>query len=53
MLADSLKDVDEVGIGFDVVEVAGDKQALDDADASGADFGGGEQPVSFPHGNRT
>ena len=53
MLADALKDVDEVDIGVDIVEPAGDEQALDDAHPSGADFGGGEQPVSFSHGNGT
>ena len=53
MLADALQDVDQVGIGFHAVQPAGDQQTLDDTHPAGADLGGGEQPVSFAHGNRT
>ena len=40
MLADALQDVDQVGVGIDAVEPAGDDQALDDADVFGAQRGG-------------
>ena len=35
MLSDALEDVDEVVIGVDLVQPAGDDQALDDADVFG------------------
>jgi hypothetical protein len=44
MLADALQDVDQVGVGIDAVEPAGDDQALDDADLFGAQLGPAEEP---------
>jgi len=44
MLADSLQDVDQVGVGIDAVEPAGDDQALDDADLFGTEFCPTEKP---------
>ena len=46
MLADALQDVDQVGVGIDAVEPAGDDQALDDADVFGAQLGPAEEPRS-------
>jgi len=44
MLADSLQDIDQVGVWIDGVQPAGDDQALDDADLFGAELGPTEQP---------
>ncbi len=51
MLADALQDVDQVGVGIDAVEPAGDDQALDDADVFGAQLGPAEEPRFSAHGN--
>jgi hypothetical protein len=51
MLADSLQDVDQVGVRIDFMQSAGDDQALDDADLFGAEFGPAEQPGFSPHWN--
>jgi hypothetical protein len=45
MLSDALEDVDEVVVGVDVVQPAGDDQALDDADVFGPELGPAEEPV--------
>jgi hypothetical protein len=45
MLSDALEDVDEVVIGVDLVQPAGDDQALDDADVFGPELGPAEEPV--------
>jgi hypothetical protein len=42
MFADSLQCIDEIGVGINVVQSAGDDQALDDADVLGAEFGPAE-----------
>jgi hypothetical protein len=42
MLVDALEHVDQVGVGVDVVQLAGDDQALEGGDGLGADLG----PVS-------
>jgi hypothetical protein len=36
VLAHTLQDVDQVGVGIDTVQPAGDDQTLDDADLFGA-----------------
>ena len=43
--ADAQQDIDQIGVGVDALQPAGDQQALDDPDALGADFGPGKQPV--------
>ena len=50
MLSDALENVDEVVVGVDVVQPAGDDQALDDADVFGREFGPAEEPVLPTHG---
>ena len=52
MLTDSLQHIDQIVVGIDLVESAGDDQALHDPDLPGAQFGPAEQPVAPPHGNR-
>ena len=44
VLRDALKHIDEVGVGIDAMEAAGDDQALDDADVAGAELGPTEKP---------
>ena len=44
---------DEVGVGIDLVQPAGDQQTLDEADALRTDLARSEQPVPFPERNRT
>ena len=44
MLADTLQDVDQVGVGIDAVEPTGDDQALDDADLFGTELSPAEEP---------
>ena len=39
MVGDALEDVGEVGVRVDAVHLAGDYQALEDADVLGADLG--------------
>ena len=51
MLADALQDVDQVGVGIDAMESAGDDQALDDADLFGAELGPAEEPGPSAHGD--
>ena len=41
---DALEHIDEVGVRIDAVQAAGDDQALDDADVTGAEFGPTEKP---------
>jgi hypothetical protein len=53
MLAVALQDVDEVGVGIDAVEPAGDDEASDDADLFGTQIGPAEQPRLSAHGNNT
>ena len=45
MIGYALKNVDQVGIGIDLMQPAGGYQALDDADMPGADFATAKQPV--------
>jgi hypothetical protein len=47
VLADALQDINQVGVGVDPLQPAGHQQALDQADALGADLGPGEEPVLF------
>jgi hypothetical protein len=49
VLADALQDIDEVVVGIDVMQSAGDDQALQDADLPGAEFGPAEHPVAATH----
>ena len=44
MQGDSLEHIDEVGVGIDAVQAAGDDQALNDADVAGAELGPTEKP---------
>ena len=44
MVGDALQDVDEVVVGIDAMQAAGDDEPLDDADVPGAEFGPAEQP---------
>ena len=52
VLADTLQDIDEVGVEANALEAAGHQQALDDSDALGPEFGPREQPVSPSGGDR-
>ena len=47
MNGDPLQHIDEVSVGIDAMQPAGDDQALHDADMFGAEFGPAEIPV-FP-----
>lgn len=49
---DALEDIDEVVVGFDGVQTAGDQQALDGGDGLGADLAPAEQPVLAAQGDR-
>jgi len=51
MLTDSLQDVDQIVVGVDLVESAGDDQTLHDPDLPGTEFGPAEQPVAATHWN--
>ena len=51
MLADPLQDIDQVGVGIDAMQAAGDDQALDDADVFGTELGPAEDPVLASHGD--
>jgi len=51
MLADALQYIDQVGVGIDAVQPAGDDQALDDTDLFGAQLGPAEEPGFSAHGN--
>ncbi len=44
MLADALQDVDQLGVGIDAVEPAGDDYDLNDTELFGAQLGPAEQP---------
>ncbi len=44
VLCHALEHIDEVGVGIDAVQAAGDDQALDDADVAGAEFGRAKKP---------
>jgi len=46
MSANALQHIDQIGVGIDVLQPAGDQQALDDADVFGPDLGPVEQPVA-------
>ena len=48
---DALEDVDQIGVGVDVVQSAGTDQAVDDAHVLGAKFGPAEVPVFTTHGD--
>lgn len=50
---DALQNVDEVVVGIDAVKLAGDDQALHDADLSRTQFGPTEHPVLATQRNRT
>ena len=47
VLADTLQDIDEVGVDVNLVQAAGDDQALYDADVFGPELGPTEIPI-FP-----
>ena len=49
MLADSLQYIDQVGVRIDVVQSAGDDEALCDADVLRTHFGPTEIPIFPPH----
>ena len=51
VLVDAQQHVGEIGVGVDVVQLAGADQALDEPDVLGADLGPAEQPVLAPHGD--
>ncbi len=51
MLTDTLQDVDQIVVGVDLMQPAGDDQALHDADLGGAEFGPAEIPVLATHRN--
>ena len=53
MHADALQDIDEVGVGIDVVQATSDDERLDDADMLGAELGPAEQPRLSAHGDHT
>ncbi len=42
MLSDPLQYIDEIGVGINAVQSAGNDQTLDDADVLGAEFGPAE-----------
>ena len=42
MFADSLQHIDEISVGINAVQSAGDDQTLDDADVLGAELGPAE-----------
>ena len=48
VLADTLQDIDEVGVDVDLVQATGDDQALHDADVLGTEFGSTEVPIFAP-----
>jgi hypothetical protein len=50
MLADTLKDVDQVRVGIDPMEPTRHDQALRDADLLRAEFGPTEIPIFLPIG---
>ena len=53
MLADALKDIDQIGVRVHALQRAGREQALDHPDALGAEFRPGEQPAPPSHGDRS
>ncbi len=52
VLADALKHIDQVVVGIDAVQAAGDDQALDDADMFRTEFRPGKHPRLPTHRNR-
>jgi len=52
VLSDALQDIDQVVVGVDRVQPAGDDQALQDSDVPGTEFGPEEHPVAATHRNR-
>ena len=48
VLADTLQDIDEVGVEVDRVQATSDDQALHDADVLGTEFGPTEIPIFAP-----
>ena len=52
MLAHPLQHVDQVRVGIDPVQPAGDDQTLQDPHLFRAEFGPAEQPVLSPHWDR-
>ncbi len=46
VLADALEHIDQVVVGIDAVQTAGNDEALNDADMFGAELRPGEHPVS-------
>ena len=48
VLADTLQDIDEVGVDVDLVQAAGDDQALYDSDVFGPELGPTEIPIFAP-----
>lgn len=53
MLGDALQNVDKVVVRIDLVQAAGDDQALNDAYVLCAELCPGKEPVSTTHGNNT
>lgn len=51
MPTDPLQHIDQIVVGIDLVESAGDDQALHDPDLPGTEFGPAEQPVAATHWN--
>lgn len=51
MLAHALQHVDQIIVGFDIVQLARHLQALRDADLPGAEFDPAEHPVLLSHWN--
>lgn len=51
VLAHALEHIDQIVVGVDLVQAAGDDQALQHADIAGADLAPGEEPVFPAHRN--
>ena len=51
MLGDTLQHIDQIVVRVDLVETAGDDQALHDADVLGSEFGPTEHPGFSAHRN--
>jgi len=47
----ALQDVDQVGVGVDAVQAAGDEEGLDDADVFGTELGSAKEPGFSAHRN--
>ncbi len=51
MQAHALQYINQIGVGIDAVQAAGDQQTLDHANVLGTDLGPVEQPVTPAYGN--